>query len=72
MIPSSKSLKINESCPLELAITLFDKNIGLLVQWWLAPLLLNRLAQWGKPPLDRLTKIVKEPNYLSAQKTFKN
>jgi hypothetical protein len=24
-------------------------------------LLLNRLVQWGKPPLDRLAKIVKDP-----------
>jgi hypothetical protein len=48
-------------------LTIFAKNIGLLVQWWLAPLLLNRLAQWGKPPLDRLAKIVKEPKKRSYQ-----
>jgi hypothetical protein len=44
-------------------LTIFAKNIGLLVQWWLAPLLLNRLAQWGKPPLDRLAKIIKDPKF---------
>jgi hypothetical protein len=33
-------------------------------------LLLNRLTQWGKPPLDRLTKIVKDPFLIIMENAF--